>query len=160
MGKFAISCPSCGSYVTAYNGLRGLIHNQITCENCNHTIDVKSNRMINVVCPNCKNSVMYDQGKKVPKSPVCNHEIAPAARKKMIQIHCPTCHAKYLFKKKNTKIAFEQTKRKIENYEQELKNELDKAWQEALGIQYDGVALTPTLAEYQFDYVEGTVGIK
>lgn len=69
-------------------------------------------------------------------------------------------YAKYLFKKKNTKIAFEQTKRKIENYEQELKNELDKAWQEALGIQYDGVALTPALAEYQFDYVEGTVGIK
>ena len=95
MGKFAISCPSCGSYVTAYNGLRGLIHNQITCENCNHTIDVKSNRMINVVCPNCKNSVMYDQGKKVPKCPVCNHEIAPAAGKKMIQIHCPTCHASY-----------------------------------------------------------------
>lgn len=69
-------------------------------------------------------------------------------------------YAKYLFKKKNAKIAFEQTKRKIENYEQELKNELDKAWQEALGIQYDGVALTPALAEYQFDYVEGTVGIK
>ena len=95
MGKFAISCPGCGSYVTAYNGLRGLIHNQITCDNCHQTIDVKSNRMINVVCPSCKNSVMYDQGKKIPKCPVCNHEIAPSAGKKMVQIHCPTCHALY-----------------------------------------------------------------
>lgn len=95
MGTFTICCPSCGSYVKAYNGLRGMIQNHITCGNCNETIDVKSNRMISVICPSCKNSVLYDQGKKVPKCPVCNNEIKPAEGKKMIKIHCPTCHAAY-----------------------------------------------------------------
>ena len=69
-------------------------------------------------------------------------------------------YAKYLFRKKNAKIAYEQTKRQIENYEREVKNELDETWQKALGIRYDGVALTPALSGYRFDYVEGTVGIK
>ena len=95
MGKFAISCPSCGNYVTAYNGLRGLIQNEITCGNCNTVIDVKNNRMTSVVCPNCNNSVMYDQGKRIPKCPVCDQEISPASGQKMIKIHCPTCHAAY-----------------------------------------------------------------
>lgn len=95
MGEFTICCPHCGSYVKAYNGLRGMIQNHITCGNCNETIDVKSSRMINVICPSCKNSVLYDQGKKIPKCPVCNSEIKPATGKKMITIHCPTCHTAY-----------------------------------------------------------------
>lgn len=73
MGTCTICCPNCGSYVKAYNGLRGMIQNHITCGNCNETIDVKSNRMISVICPSCKNSVLYAQGKKVPKCPVCNN---------------------------------------------------------------------------------------
>lgn len=95
MGKFVISCPSCGKYVTAYNGLRGLIQNQIKCSNCEYEIDVKSNRMTNVICSNCGNSVMYDQGKKIPQCPVCGQRILPAPDQRMIKIQCPVCHAAY-----------------------------------------------------------------
>ena len=34
MGKFAIMCPKCNQYVTAYNGLRGLVQNKVTCNQC------------------------------------------------------------------------------------------------------------------------------
>lgn len=95
MGTFAISCPECGNYVTAYSGFRGLFQKRIKCSNCHHVIDIKSNRMVNVVCPSCNNSVMYDQSKRVPKCPVCHKEILPDAGQKMISIRCPTCRTMY-----------------------------------------------------------------
>ncbi|MCD8160073.1 MAG: hypothetical protein LUE61_02630 [Clostridiales bacterium] len=65
MGKFAIECPQCGNYVTAYNGLRGLFQNRITCR-CGAKIDVHAERMTSIVCPSCRNSIIYDQSKKIP----------------------------------------------------------------------------------------------
>ena len=69
-------------------------------------------------------------------------------------------YANYLFGKKRAKIVCEQTKQKIENYEWELREELDEIWQKALGIRYDGVTLTPALDGYRFDYLDGTVELK
>lgn len=90
MGKFAISCPKCKNYVTAFNGIRGFFHKKITCS-CGNKIDVYSERMTAVSCPHCKNVVIYDQGKKKPVCPVCNKEIAPASGQKIISFKCPEC---------------------------------------------------------------------
>lgn len=90
MGKFAMECPQCGNYVTAYNGLRGLVQKKITCK-CGNEIDVRAERMTSVSCPHCNNTVIYDQGKKTPRCPVCKEEIAPSAGQKMIAFKCPEC---------------------------------------------------------------------
>ena len=90
MGKFAMSCPKCGNYVTAYNGLRGFIQNTIHCE-CGCEIDVRAERMSAVECPHCGNSVIYDQGKKIASCPVCKHEIEAGTSRKMSSFHCPQC---------------------------------------------------------------------
>lgn len=89
MGKFALICPRCNNYVTAYNGLRGLVQNKITCQ-CGNVIDVKTERMTSVDCPTCGNSVIYDQGKSVPSCPVCKHKIMPGEGKR-ISFNCPEC---------------------------------------------------------------------
>ncbi len=90
MGKFAMSCPKCGNYVTAYNGLRGLLQNKINCE-CGCEIDVRAERMSAVECPHCGNSVIYDQGKKIASCPVCKHQIEAGTSRKMRSFHCPQC---------------------------------------------------------------------
>lgn len=90
MGKFAVSCPSCGHYVTAFNGLQGLFHNKITCH-CGNEIDVRAERMASVSCPHCENVVIYNQGKKKPICPVCKQEIAPASGQKVVTFQCPEC---------------------------------------------------------------------
>lgn len=90
MGKFAIECSQCGNYVMAYNGIRGLVQNKITC-NCGNEINVRAERLTSVVCPHCNNTVIYDQGKKIPKCPVCKEEIAPSSGQKMVSFKCPEC---------------------------------------------------------------------
>lgn len=90
MGKFAMACPKCGNYVTAYNGLRGLIQNKITCE-CGCEIDVRAERMSAVECPHCGNSVIYDQGSKIASCPVCKNKIEAGTSRKMKAFHCPQC---------------------------------------------------------------------
>lgn len=90
MGKFAIICPECNQYVTAYNGLRGLIHNKITCT-CGNVIDVKTERMTSARCPGCGNTVIYDQGKKVPSCPVCHIKIQPSSSSRVVSFKCPEC---------------------------------------------------------------------
>lgn len=89
MGKFALLCPKCNNYVTAYNGLRGLVRNKITCQ-CGNAINVKTERMISVDCPTCGNSVIYDQGKSVPSCPVCKNRIMPGEGKRIV-FKCPEC---------------------------------------------------------------------
>ncbi|MCD8190571.1 MAG: SPFH domain-containing protein [Clostridiales bacterium] len=91
MGKFAMECPHCGNYVTAYNGLRGLVQKKITCSGCGTEIDVRTERMTSVKCPHCENNVIYDQGKKTPRCPVCGNEIAPSTGQKFIKFKCPEC---------------------------------------------------------------------
>ena len=91
MGKFAIQCPGCNNYIMAYNGLRGLIKNKITCGSCGTEVNVKSERMISCRCPGCGNMVLYDQGKKTPKCPVCNSQIEPKPGQRMISFSCPGC---------------------------------------------------------------------
>ncbi|MCD8085559.1 MAG: SPFH domain-containing protein [Clostridiales bacterium] len=93
MGKFAIECPQCGNYVTAYNGLRGLFQNRIICR-CGAKIDVHAERMASIVCPSCRNSIIYDQSKKNPSCPVCKARIAPASGLKMVSFQCPECGVK------------------------------------------------------------------
>ena len=90
MGKFAIICPKCNQYVTAYNGLRGLIQNKITC-NCGNIINVKTERMTSAKCPGCGNIVVYDQGKSVPSCPVCQQKIQPSSASRVISFKCPEC---------------------------------------------------------------------
>ncbi|MCD8142610.1 MAG: SPFH domain-containing protein [Clostridiales bacterium] len=93
MGQFAIECPQCGNYVTAYNGLRGLFQNRITCR-CGAKIDVHAERMTSIVCPSCRNSIVYDQSRKNPRCPVCKSRIAPATGLKMVSFQCPECGVK------------------------------------------------------------------
>ncbi len=90
MGKFAMQCPQCGNYVMAYNGLRGLIKNKIDCT-CGYQIDVRAERMTSIECPHCKNAVVYDQGNKAPKCPICGEEILPASGQRMVRFRCPDC---------------------------------------------------------------------
>ena len=90
MGKFAIICPKCSQYVTAYNGLRGLVQNKVTC-NCGNVIDVKAERMTSAICPSCGNSVVYDQGKSIPICPVCQKKIEPSAGSRVVHFKCPEC---------------------------------------------------------------------
>ncbi|MCD8340554.1 MAG: SPFH domain-containing protein [Clostridiales bacterium] len=93
MGQFAIECPQCGNYVTAYNGLRGLFRNRVTCR-CGTKIDIHAERMTSIVCPSCRNSIVYDQSKKNPRCPVCKASIAPASGLKMVSFQCPQCGVK------------------------------------------------------------------
>lgn len=89
MGKFALICPKCNNYVTAYNGVRGLVHNKIACQ-CGNVINVKTERMTSAVCPTCGNSVIYDQGKSSPSCPVCKNKIMPGEGRQ-ISFKCPEC---------------------------------------------------------------------
>ena len=92
MGKFAISCPKCGKYVMAHNGLVGLIKNTVTCT-CGTEIDVKAERMAATVCSQCGNTVVYDQGNsKKRKCPVCNNPIAIGEDLHMVSFRCPECN--------------------------------------------------------------------
>ncbi|MCD7919558.1 MAG: SPFH domain-containing protein [Clostridiales bacterium] len=93
MGQFAIECPQCGNYVTAYNGLRGLFQNRVTCR-CGTKIDIHAERMTSIVCPSCRNSIVYDQSKRNPRCPVCKASIAPASGLKMVSFQCPQCGVK------------------------------------------------------------------
>ena len=90
MGRFAIMCPKCNQYVTAYNGIRGLVQNKVTC-NCGNIINVKAERMTSAICPSCGNSVVYDQGKSIPVCPVCKKKIEPSAENRVISFKCPEC---------------------------------------------------------------------
>ena len=90
MGKFAIICPECNQYVTAYNGLRGMIQNKITCT-CGNVINVKAERMTSAKCPGCGNVVVYDQGKSVPSCPVCKQKIQPSSSSRVVSFKCPEC---------------------------------------------------------------------
>lgn len=90
MGKFAIMCPKCSNYVTAHNGLRGMIQNKVTC-NCGNVINVKAERMTSAICPSCGNSVIYDQGKSIPTCPVCRKKIEPGAGNRVSTFNCPEC---------------------------------------------------------------------
>lgn len=90
MGKFAIICPECNQYVTAYNGLRGLLQNKITCT-CGNVINVKAERMTSAKCPGCGNTVVYDQGKSVPSCPVCGQKIQPSSSSRVVSFKCPEC---------------------------------------------------------------------
>ena len=90
LGKFAIACPECGSYVVAYNGLHGLIKRKVVCQ-CGRQIDVQTERMTSTICPHCNNSVIYDQGNPNPNCPVCGETIAPSDKVQMIPFKCPEC---------------------------------------------------------------------
>ena len=90
MGRFAIICPKCNQYVTAYNGFKGIFKSKITC-NCGNVINVKEQRMTSAICPSCGNSVLYDQGKSIPTCPVCRKKIEPGADHRLISIECPEC---------------------------------------------------------------------
>lgn len=90
MGKFAIICPECNQYVTAYNGLRGLLQNKITCT-CGNVINVRTERMTSAKCPGCGNTVVYDQGKSIPSCPVCKQKIQPSSSSRVVSFNCPEC---------------------------------------------------------------------
>ena len=90
MGKFAIICPECNQYVTAYNGIRGMLKSKITCK-CGNVINVKEERMASIECPDCGNTVVYDQGKSIPTCPVCKHKIQPLAQNRVVSFKCPAC---------------------------------------------------------------------
>ena len=92
MGKFAISCPKCGKYVMAHNGLRGLFENTVNCT-CGNVIDVKAERMTATVCKQCGNTVVYDQGSdRKRKCPVCGSSISIGADIHMESFRCPECN--------------------------------------------------------------------
>ena len=91
MGKFAIICPKCSQYVTAYNGLHGLLKNKITCT-CGNVINVKAERMTSAECPHCGNTVVYDQGKSIPSCPVCKQKNTTISGKiEIVTFKCPEC---------------------------------------------------------------------
>ena len=91
MGKFAIQCPKCSHYVTAHNDIIGFFKRKVTCGDCGEKFDVNSERITSVECPHCASRVVYDQGKKTPKCPVCHNEILPGEGHKLVRVKCPTC---------------------------------------------------------------------
>lgn len=94
MAKFVIACPSCGMVHKASNSL--FAKKTIRC-NCGRDIDVRKDKLVARVCPDCGNTFFYDQSKgKDAKCPVCGHSIQDAQRKRqakapLIPINCPQC---------------------------------------------------------------------
>ena len=90
MAKFAIECPHCGAYNNASTSI--FASKKIECK-CGKIIDVKKERMSTMLCPHCKNTVVYDQAKgKKAICPVCGESIIPdGAKRNVIEINCPSC---------------------------------------------------------------------
>jgi membrane protease subunit (stomatin/prohibitin family) len=99
MGKFVITCPNCGMVHQASNSLFAKKElKKIHCR-CGKEIDVKKDKLIARVCPDCGNTFFYDQSKgKDAKCPVCGHNIEDALRRRqaekkvpIVPINCPQC---------------------------------------------------------------------
>ena len=90
MAKFAIECPHCGAYNNASTSI--FASKKIECK-CGKIINVKKERMSTMLCPHCKNTVVYDQAKgKKAICPVCGKNIiSDGAKRNVIEINCPSC---------------------------------------------------------------------
>ncbi len=93
MSKFVIQCPKCGRYVEASTGF--FSKKKIDCS-CGYTIDVRTNKLSSKVCPNCGNTVVFDQSKgKNAQCPICHEKIN--LREDMavlVEFTCPSCSCK------------------------------------------------------------------
>lgn len=90
MSKFYIKCPNCNKYHLASTGLFASKH--IDCD-CGYTIKVKEDRLSSLTCPECSNSVVYDQAKANDiECPVCHKHLNPLTGTSNANIHCPTCN--------------------------------------------------------------------
>ena len=90
MSKFYIKCPNCNKYHLASTGLFASKH--IDCD-CGYSIKVKEDRMSSLTCPECSNSVVYDQAKANDiECPVCHKHLNPFTGTSNVNVHCPTCN--------------------------------------------------------------------
>ncbi len=90
MSKFYIKCPNCGKFHLASTGLFASKH--IDCD-CGYSISVKNDRMSSTTCPECGNTVVYDQAKAGnAECPVCHKHLDPLKGNGLVSIHCPTCN--------------------------------------------------------------------
>ena len=60
---------------------------------CGMVINIKKDKMKSIVCPHCKNTVVYDQSKgNKAVCPICKEKLATEdALKNTAEIKCPTC---------------------------------------------------------------------
>lgn len=90
MPKFVIECPHCGRYAEAKTGF--FARKKIDCS-CGYTIDVRTDKLTNRVCPHCGNNVVFDQSKGAgAKCPVCGEPINTLAEQnKTVEFSCGQC---------------------------------------------------------------------
>lgn len=90
MAKFVIECPNCGKYAEARTGF--FAKKKIDCD-CGYTIDIRTDKLSSRVCPNCGNSVVYDQSKgNKALCPVCQEPINTLAQQdKTVEFSCQQC---------------------------------------------------------------------
>ena len=90
MSKFMIECPKCHKYNEAANGL--FARRSIPCP-CGNIINVRNDKIVTRVCPNCGNTVVYDQSEGTKaRCPVCGKQlVADGDMKKLIHFPCRTC---------------------------------------------------------------------
>ncbi len=88
MAKFAIKCPSCGSYAEGKTGF--FARKKILCS-CGYEINVKTEKLATCVCSHCGNAVVYDQTKgESTLCPVCHENIHTVSEQKK-SFYCAQC---------------------------------------------------------------------
>ena len=90
MGKFMIECPKCHRFNEASSGL--FARRNILCS-CGNIINVRNDRIVTRVCPECGNTVIYDQAKGPDATcPVCKKQLVTQGDiSRMIHFPCATC---------------------------------------------------------------------
>lgn len=98
MGKFVIECPRCGSFAEGKTGF--FARKKIDCS-CGYTINVRTDKLISRECPQCKNTVVFDQtegGDAI--CPVCRYPINTYYEQtKFEEISCAKCGVRLVVNK-------------------------------------------------------------
>lgn len=99
MGKFSISCPSCGRYAQARTGL--FAKKEIQCE-CGHVIQVRTNKLTSRECPHCGSVVLLDESEsRDARCPVCHKTINRNTDHKVVEFPCEQCGVKLVAPRKD-----------------------------------------------------------
>ncbi len=125
MAKFVIECPHCGAYNEASTSIFSKKNIQCTC---GMVINIKKDKMKSIVCPHCKNTVVYDQSKgNKAVCPICKEKLATEdALKNTAEIKCPTCSCELTVDKNATTYTCPLCDTTINVKEQILKQNLTK----------------------------------
>lgn len=87
MSKFVVTCPNCGKKYQVGSGV--FSRKTISCL-CGKIIDVSSEKLKTMICPNCGQEVMYDASKQ--NKAICPNCHSHLFSNKEITIDCPSCH--------------------------------------------------------------------